>query len=252
MCIKGNITIGDGAKIGAGSIVLKPIPHGATAVGAPAKVIGWARENNPGSMVDNSLQNIVEIDASSEESATESTEREFLTDDSSTELGEKKSGLAQDVEGENTIKKSSFSKEGVSVNDSEKEKAAQNESEVEQLLRSDNSLGGCKMLRGGGSNSLCVFRRIHSRRRGELSYSNMYDSLSDFCSEAEIGEVYMELLKQEKSKEHFSRREAAMHFPSILQQYTNLDNDKCQVLQKRLSLDLGSDDQMVHKKRLSL
>lgn len=37
--ILGNITIGDRSKIGAGSIVLKPIPADSTAVGAPAKII---------------------------------------------------------------------------------------------------------------------------------------------------------------------------------------------------------------------
>lgn len=43
--ILGNIKIGNGAKIGAGSIVLKSIPFGATAVGAPAKVIvSWVKE----------------------------------------------------------------------------------------------------------------------------------------------------------------------------------------------------------------
>lgn len=38
--IIGNIYIGDNAKLGCGSVVLKDIPAGATAVGAPAKVIG--------------------------------------------------------------------------------------------------------------------------------------------------------------------------------------------------------------------
>jgi len=38
--ILGNIKVGDNAKIGASSIVLRPIPAGATAVGVPAKVIG--------------------------------------------------------------------------------------------------------------------------------------------------------------------------------------------------------------------
>ena len=38
--ILGNIIVGDCAKIGAGSVVLRPIPSGATAVGAPAKIIG--------------------------------------------------------------------------------------------------------------------------------------------------------------------------------------------------------------------
>jgi len=45
--ILGNLQVGDGAKIGAGSIVLKSIPAGATAVGAPAKIIGRAQEQDP-------------------------------------------------------------------------------------------------------------------------------------------------------------------------------------------------------------
>ena len=54
----GNITIGEGAKIGAGSVVLRPIPAHATAVGAPAKIVGRAREPNPGSIMDETLQNV--------------------------------------------------------------------------------------------------------------------------------------------------------------------------------------------------
>lgn len=37
--ILGNITIGEGAKIGAGSVVLKPVPAYCTAAGVPAKII---------------------------------------------------------------------------------------------------------------------------------------------------------------------------------------------------------------------
>lgn len=37
--VLGNICIGDDSKIGAGSIVLKPVPNGATAVGSPARII---------------------------------------------------------------------------------------------------------------------------------------------------------------------------------------------------------------------
>jgi len=38
--IIGNIRIGDGCKIGASSVVLKPLPAGVTAIGAPAKIVG--------------------------------------------------------------------------------------------------------------------------------------------------------------------------------------------------------------------
>lgn len=36
----GPIRIGDGARIGAGAVVLKDVPAGATAVGVPAKILG--------------------------------------------------------------------------------------------------------------------------------------------------------------------------------------------------------------------
>jgi serine O-acetyltransferase len=38
-CILGAIAIGDGARIGSGSVVVKPVPPGATVVGVPARVI---------------------------------------------------------------------------------------------------------------------------------------------------------------------------------------------------------------------
>ena len=73
--ILGNIKIGDGAKIGAGSIVLKPIPNGATAVGAPAKIIGWAKENRPGSFVDNALKDFVAVGSVVTDSTSASSTR---------------------------------------------------------------------------------------------------------------------------------------------------------------------------------
>ena len=57
--ILGNIRIGDRVKIGAGSVVLRPIPTGATAVGAPARIIGFTpKGEKPGSFVDSRLGEI--------------------------------------------------------------------------------------------------------------------------------------------------------------------------------------------------
>ena len=44
-CILGNIKIGDGAKIGAGSVVLKNVPPRTTTVGNPAGSVGG--KDNP-------------------------------------------------------------------------------------------------------------------------------------------------------------------------------------------------------------
>jgi serine O-acetyltransferase len=54
----GNIHVGLGAKIGAGSVVLRSIPPHATAVGAPAKIIGRSQEENPGDSMDETLRNV--------------------------------------------------------------------------------------------------------------------------------------------------------------------------------------------------
>jgi serine O-acetyltransferase len=42
--VLGPIVVGDGAKIGAGSVVIKPFPPGATIVGVPGRVAGGRRE----------------------------------------------------------------------------------------------------------------------------------------------------------------------------------------------------------------
>lgn len=38
-CILGNITVGDGARIGSGSVVIRPVPENATVVGVPGRVV---------------------------------------------------------------------------------------------------------------------------------------------------------------------------------------------------------------------
>jgi len=80
----GNITIGDGAKIGAGSVVLRAIPAHATAVGAPAKIIGRSVESKPGSDIDETLESVSLLHKSIS-GVTQSTEP--ITDDESDSSG---------------------------------------------------------------------------------------------------------------------------------------------------------------------
>ena len=90
--ILGNIKVGSGAKIGAGSVVLRDIPAGATAVGAPAKIIGKATESSPGSDVDETLEHVsflhksksvIKLSVSSQSTATTESEsdEEDLSED---------------------------------------------------------------------------------------------------------------------------------------------------------------------------
>jgi serine O-acetyltransferase len=46
-CILGAIDIGDGARIGSGSVVVKPVPPGATVVGVPGKIVKKRAEAGP-------------------------------------------------------------------------------------------------------------------------------------------------------------------------------------------------------------
>eukprot|EP00958_Prasinococcus_capsulatus_P001506 scaffold137_cov398-Prasinococcus_capsulatus_cf.AAC.28 len=56
--VLGNIVVGDRCKIGTNSVVLKALPEGATAVGAPAKVIGRVQERKPSVELDHNLHNL--------------------------------------------------------------------------------------------------------------------------------------------------------------------------------------------------
>lgn len=53
--ILGNIEIGEGAKIAAGSVVLKPVPPHTTVAGVPAKIIGTPSSRQPALDMDQSL-----------------------------------------------------------------------------------------------------------------------------------------------------------------------------------------------------
>jgi serine O-acetyltransferase len=53
--ILGNIEIGEGSHVGAGSVVLKPVPSGSTVAGVPARVIGKVGHKTPSRWMDQSL-----------------------------------------------------------------------------------------------------------------------------------------------------------------------------------------------------
>ncbi len=55
--VLGNIKIGEGAKIGAGSVVLKDVKAHCTVVGVPAKTVGACRENAPALGMNQQIEN---------------------------------------------------------------------------------------------------------------------------------------------------------------------------------------------------
>ncbi len=53
--IIGNIEVGEGAKVGAGSVVLADVPPHVTVAGVPAKIVGTPRDPEPALSMDHSL-----------------------------------------------------------------------------------------------------------------------------------------------------------------------------------------------------
>ena len=53
--VLGNIEIGRGAKVGAGSVVLYDVPPCATVAGVPARIVGWCDDGPPALVMDQSL-----------------------------------------------------------------------------------------------------------------------------------------------------------------------------------------------------
>lgn len=53
--VLGNITIGEGAKLGAGSVVLESVPSHVTVVGVPARIVGRPMEHSPSLSMDQSV-----------------------------------------------------------------------------------------------------------------------------------------------------------------------------------------------------
>ena len=79
----GKIRIGDCAKIGAASVLLRDIPAHATAVGSPARIVGRAIEVNPGKEVDIDLQQVRQLGRTASDSSSDTTVTASLTDVSS-------------------------------------------------------------------------------------------------------------------------------------------------------------------------
>lgn len=92
--VLGNIKIGSKSKVGAGSIVLRDLPPGATAVGAPAKIIGKVVEQNPAETVDEGLKRVsllhksksMDMDSSTTATTSSETSISDLDDEEETKM----------------------------------------------------------------------------------------------------------------------------------------------------------------------
>jgi hypothetical protein len=227
--ILGNITVGNRVKIGAGSVVFHPIPRGMTAVGAPAKIIGFtARGKQPGCIVDMNLVG-VELLLGDKIHANRLLKLETTIDSSSTgKMTEKDHSLETKLEGTNGGHvgdfKKSMSKEDKIDRGSSKEEADENATD--------------------SSRSLCPFSE--SFPAIPCSVKNKCISHKQLCelptqegySKGECMEIYFKMLQCTPALSHFWPHgciplEIFSHcFTKIAKEKTRLDADRVQALQE--------------------
>ena len=61
--ILGNVVVGEGARVGASSVVLADVPPHVSVAGVPSRVIGEVKESAPSLAMDHSLENLKEYEA---------------------------------------------------------------------------------------------------------------------------------------------------------------------------------------------
>jgi serine O-acetyltransferase len=193
----GNIVIGNGAKIGAGSIVLGHIPSGATAVGAPAKIIGRAKEAKPGSTVDEALSQVLHLHKS-ESSATVSTDN-MTVSSSVTSHRDGQGNIVDGWDGEDLI-----SEDAENAKDDNKgpDKARNEESTNITANSNDVKNEPPTMIHAtgnsGNTNCCCPFRDYvllaRSAPPGSITLCTLRRLLHpEGCTSYEIGEVLFQL-----------------------------------------------------------
>ena len=227
--VLGNIKIGQGCKIGAGSVVLKPIPHGATAVGAPAKIIGFAKEHKPGSLLDSGFQNVVPIGGLMDNTSTHGPDSgkpghhghgHGHCGDSANRTASTVSSLSANEDSEKSKKKKSFTRRWKMCRRS-----------PTPSTKGSGSENPSSQRRASVEKNICVFRSFCSEKEmgrcGGVSYACLHEKLKAHCTEDEIGEVYMTLLKRNPELGYVPRKVFEKEFPTIAHKYTHLDMKQC-------------------------
>jgi len=225
--ILGNIRIGDGAKIGAGSVVLKSIPHGCTAVGSPAKIVGFAGERRPGSSMDSTLAKNVPIGG-----LDDSTRDSVGSSDSSVSVSVTGTKSTADMSDDLDTDESSSSSPQTKVSaDKEKQITVEEESSLVGRGLPEKKKKKTK-TRSGLDKSFCAFRNFQCKNLpcGAVSFQCLSKMLSNYCTEEEIGEVYVTLLKLNPKYGYIPVDVFLKKFPEVAQKYTSLDNHQCQTV----------------------
>jgi serine O-acetyltransferase len=259
--ILGNITVGDRAKIGAGSVVLRPIPSGATAVGSPAKIIGFTpRGERPGSSVDISLAGVEPLVGENRRSISTTTTTDVVVKKG---LSVKKglvglSPVSEEVGGNKTSVRESVVSEG----DTEETTSAEEEGQVGLGIEddddddNDSTTGDSEddnvtdfgtpatlhYVKTTHNDNMCPFRNTFCQgldSKDMISHKKLRSLLlQEGCSDGETVEVFFELLHlvPDDSKARqcgcIPLNIFAQYFPEIGVEKTKLDKETCDAIAK--------------------
>jgi len=231
--ILGNIRIGDGAKIGAGSVVLKSIPHGCTAVGSPAKIVGFAGEGRPGSSMDYTLAKNLPIgglDDSTQYSGGYSISSGSIANlsDRSVTTGTKSTADMSEHDLDTDDNESTSLQPRVPA-DKEKYITAEESSLAEGDSPEKKKNSKKNKEKRGMDKSFCAFRSFRCKNLpcGAVSFQCLSKVLVKYCTEEEIGEVYVTLLQLNPKYGYIPAGVFLKEFPEVAQKYSSLDNDQC-------------------------
>mmetsp|Transcript_25159 Transcript_25159/g.51192 ORF Transcript_25159/g.51192 Transcript_25159/m.51192 type:complete len:690 (+) Transcript_25159:185-2254(+) len=217
--ILGNIHVGDRAKIGAGSVVLRPIPTGATAVGSPARIIGFTpKGERPGSTVDMRLNAEPLVPKSvvtnkpvenSEENkhavpTTSALSMSFTPEGSEVNPVKEKQENGGDTEGNTSEEDNEDNK--VSMSDDEEDGGENVEGEEDDKVTDFGTPAKCCWVKPSSHNDdMCPFRNSFRRMSSFVVKDDLKDCLSHKklrtllvqygCSDDEIVEVFFGLLQ---------------------------------------------------------
>mmetsp|Transcript_19432 Transcript_19432/g.41547 ORF Transcript_19432/g.41547 Transcript_19432/m.41547 type:complete len:621 (+) Transcript_19432:69-1931(+) len=230
--ILGNITVGDRAKIGAGSVVLRPIPSGATAVGAPAKIIGYTpRGERPGSDVDVGLKEIEPL-LGKRDSSTEATAADSSGSLATLSSAQAKEKGDQDDEDDKEEPAGSEEEEGAHNKES---------SSDDDNVTDFGTPAKCRYVKVLANDGLCPFRGsfrgLPSTLKDCISHSQLRALLTqEGCTEGECVEVFFALLHRTPATSKARQCGSipcevfSSYFPEVAREKTKLDEETIRAL----------------------
>jgi serine O-acetyltransferase len=250
--ILGNIFVGDRAKIGAGSVVLRPIPTGATAVGAPAKIIGFTpKGERPGSSVDISLAGVEPLAGNKQvvgvDKKDDATKESLgLPVDDGVSANTIQKVTETEVEGDTEESTNDGDAASSSSADNEKDNSNGEEDEEEDDELTDfGTPARCHWIKASSHNDdICPFRNSFRKITSSVCSNKDWIShpklrtllLQQGCTDGETVEVFFELLHHVPASSQARQCGCipldifSKYFAQIACEKTHLDLQTCQAL----------------------